>query len=178
LNVWQKIEGEWKSRAYMTVGVPGYLGMDVEPDYRDTLAMIAETAPPAIAANNDLQGLVDADNLFGLSINFRGGQRALLRFGLENQRVYLTGMAPATGAEAASTTYGRYLDNRVATTNPIEVTHMGAHLASSGELGYTYGTMTTQPMEGSSGYRTNYLRVWRFTNSNEWRIAMEFLSEY
>jgi hypothetical protein len=176
VNVWHKIAGDWKSMAFLVVNVPGFLSMDVEPDYRDTQAMMAETAHPASTANNDTQSLIDADNLFGLSINFQGGQRALLRYGLANQRVYLAGMAPATGAEAASTAYGRFLDNRVATTNPINVTHMGAYLSTSKELGYTYGTMTTEPMEGRSGFRTNYIRVWRFTTSNEWRIAMEFLS--
>ena len=129
-----------------------------------------------------MQSLIDADNLFGLSINFRGGQRALLRYGLENTRVYLPGMAPAIGAGAASSVYGTYLDNELSTTNPISLTHMGGFLSTSKELGYTYGIMETvtgelsEIIELDGGFHTSYLRQWRFSDNNEWRIAVEVLS--
>ncbi len=177
-NVWHKVDGNWKLMVMIVVRVPGFLSMDVETDYRSTQRVLAETAHPAMTENIDMQSLIDADNLFGLSINFRGGQRARLRYGLENQRVYLPGMAPAVGAEAASIAYGKFLDSRVATTNPINVKYMGGYLSTSKELGYTYGVMTTNDIQGESGLRANYLRIWRFSASNEWRIAMELLSEF
>jgi hypothetical protein len=152
--------------------------MDVGPDYRDTQRVLAETAPPEMTRDIDMASLIEADNRHAISINFRGGQRALLRYGLANQRVYLPGMAPGIGAESASTAYGRFLDNRVATTNPIVSTYLGGYLSTSRELGYTYGEMTTTEMQGRPGFRANYLRIWRFSTSNEWRIAMEFLSEF
>jgi len=178
VNVWHKVNGDWKLMLDMFARVPGFLSMDVEPDYRDTQQVLAETAPPEMTRDIDMQSLIDADNRHGISINFRGGQRALLRYGLENQRVYLPGMAPGIGAEAGSIAYGRFLDSRVATTNPITMTYMGGYLSTSKELGYTYGEMTTSEMQDRSGFRANYLRIWRFTTSNEWRIAMEFLSEF
>ncbi|MBL4819742.1 MAG: hypothetical protein JKY98_01955 [Gammaproteobacteria bacterium] len=178
VNVWHNVNGDWKLMVDMTVRVPGFLSMDVEPKYEDTLLVMAETAHPSLTGSNDLQGLIDADALFSLSINFRGGQRAMLRYGLEHQRVYLTNMAPAVGTAAASKAYGNFLDLRVATTNPISATYMGGFLSSSKELGYTYGIMTTDINEGTPGFKTNYLRVWRYTKDREWKITMEFLSEY
>ena len=135
-----------------------------------------ETAEQNTASleNNDMQSLVDADNLFGLSINFRGGQRALLRYGLESTRVYLPGMAPAIGTEASSV-YGAYLDSEISTSNPINLTHMGGFLSSSKEMGYTYGVMQTDNSPNEVGFRAGYLRQWRFKDNNEWGIAVEVL---
>ncbi len=178
VGIWQKPAGKWQLMADIVVRIPGVLSLDVTPDFEDTRLALNETAHPVMTANNDMQSLIDADNLFGLSINFRGGQRALLRYGLENQRVYLPGMAPAIGAAAASAVYGRFLDNQVTTTNPLNLTYMGGGLADSKELGYTYGVMSTSSDEANSGFKANYLRLWRFTSANEWRIAVEVLSPF
>ena len=142
--------------------------------------MLEETAHPVMAMveSNTLQSLVAADNLFGRSINIRGGQRALLRYGLENSRVYLPGMGPAVGAESASSVYGAFLDNQLSTTNPISMNHMGGYLSTSKEMGYTYGTMATNTdVDVEERFQASYLRLWRFTESNEWKIAVEVLSQ-
>ena len=36
--------------------------------------------------------------------------------------------------------------------------------------------MTASTDEANSGFRTNYLRLWRYTIDNEWRIAVEVLN--
>ncbi|MGE4630031.1 MAG: nuclear transport factor 2 family protein, partial [Pseudohongiellaceae bacterium] len=145
VSIWKKTGESWELMADMVAPIPGYLSLDVEPSPEDTLPVLEETAHPVLAMSEDntMQNLIDADNLFGLSINFRGGQRALLRYGLENSRVYLPNMGPAVGAEVASSVYGAYLDEELRTTNPISLTHRGGFLSSSKEMGYTYGTMAT-----------------------------------
>ena len=35
--------------------------------------------------------------------------------------------------------------------------------------------MSTNPEEAQVGFSRNYLRLWRLTKSNEWRIAVEVL---
>ena len=87
-------------------------------------------------------------------------------------------MAPAVGADAASSVYGAFLDNQLSTTNQISLTHRGGYLSESKELGYTYGTMETLEDDSQLGFRTSYLRLWRFTASNEWKIAVEVLKPY
>ncbi|MEX2468716.1 MAG: hypothetical protein WD396_03080, partial [Pseudohongiellaceae bacterium] len=78
VSVWRRRGGRWELMADMAVQIPGYLSMEVEPTFEDTRPVLEETAHPVMVRNNTLQGLIDADNLFGRSINFRGGQRALL----------------------------------------------------------------------------------------------------
>lgn len=180
ISMWRSSSAGWELMADIVVGIPGFLSLDVEPSHADTLPVIAETAIPASVsvAGNTLQSLVDADELFGRSINFRGGQRALLRYGLENTRVYLPGMGPAVGAEAASSVYGAFLDNQLATTNPVNLSNFGAYLSSSQEMGYTYGTMETDSSTAEAGFKTSYMRLWRFNQEGEWRIAVEVLSPF
>jgi len=180
VSIWRKREGRWVLMADLVVPIPGYLSLDVEANYEDTQPLLDETAHPVMAMNdtNTLQSLIEADNLFGRSINFRGGQRAMLRYGLENGRVYLPGMAPAVGAESASLVYGAFLDDKLSTTNPISLNYVGGFLSASKEMGYTYGTMATTESTAESGFRTNYLRLWRFTAANEWKIAVEVLTPY
>jgi hypothetical protein len=180
ISIWQKQENRWVLMADIVAVIPGFLSLEVEPNFDDTRPVLEETAHPvmATAETNNMQLLIDRDNLFGQSINFRGGQRALLRYGLENTRVYVPGMAPAVGAESASSGYGAFLDTQLSTTNQISLSHMGGFLSASKEVGYTYGTMETLQDDTQQGFRTSYMRLWRFTESNEWKIAVEVLSPY
>jgi hypothetical protein len=180
ISVWKKASGKWQLMADIVVGIPGFLSLDVEANFADTTPVLDETAHPVLAMdqNNTMQSLIDADNLFGRSINFRGGQRALLRYGLQNTRVYLPGMAPAVGAESASSVYGAFLDNQLSTTNPVSLTFIGGYLSQSKEMGYTYGTMEADTDDDEAAFVTDYLRLWRFSDSNEWRIAVEVLSPH
>ena len=180
ISIWLKQEGRWVLMADIVAGIPGFLSLEVEPTFEDTRPVLEETAHPvmAMSESNNMQLLIDRDNLFGQAINFRGGQRALLRYGLENTRVYLPGMAPAVGADAASSVYGAFLDNQLSTTNQISLTHVGGYISESKEVGYTYGTMATIADESEQSFRTSYMRLWRFTASNEWKIAVEVLNPY
>ncbi len=180
ISIWRKRGIRWELMADLAVLIPGYLSMDVQPNFDDTRPVLAETAPPhvAMADPNPMESLVEADLTFGRSINFRGGRRALLRYGMENSRVYLPGMAPAVGAEDASTVYGAFLDTQLEATIPIALNHAGGYLAASRELGYTYGTMHEEGATETLGFRANYLRLWRLGMDDEWRIAVEVLSPY
>lgn len=180
ISIWRKRGIRWELMADLAVLIPGYLSMDVLPNFDDTRPVLDEVAPSAVAMadSRPMETLVEADFTFGQSINFRGGRRALLRYGMENSRVYLPGMAPAVGAEDASTVYGAFLDTQLEATVPITLNHVGGYLAASQELGYTYGTMQEGGATAVAGFRANYLRLWRLTTANEWRIAVEVLSPY
>ena len=180
ISIWRKRGIRWELMADLGVLIPGYLSMDVQPNFEDTRPVLEETAPPFLALSdpNPMETLVEADLTFGRSINFRGGRRALLRWGMENSRVYLPGMAPAVGAEDASTVYGAFLDTQLEATIPIALNRVGGFLAASQELGYSYGTMQEEGATEESGFRANYLRFWRLNAAGEWRIAVEVLSPY
>lgn len=180
ISIWRKQGIRWELMADLAVLIPGYLSMDVQPNFEDTRPVLQETAPPLVALSDPdpMETLVEADLTFGRSINFRGGRRALLRWGMENSRVYLPGMAPAVGAEDASTVYGAFLDTQLEATIPIALNHVGGFLAASQELGYSYGTMHEEGATEEAGFRANYLRFWRLNGAGEWRIAVEVLSPY
>ncbi len=175
VSVWRKVEGDWKLAADIAVFIPGFLSLEVEPAFEDTRPAFAETAPADEAAGNAPAGLAEADAIFGRAINIRGGERALLRHGMESIRVYLPGMGPAVGADVAGSVYGAFLDELLSPATPVEMEHMGGYLSASKEVGYTYGVLTTNPEEAQPGFRSNYLRLWRFGRSGEWRIAVEVL---
>jgi len=172
VTIWRKFDGEWRMAADMTVRVPGVLSLDVNADISETMQSLDE-ATAANVAHNTLESLVQADERFISSINFRGGMRAMLRYGLETQRVYVPGMAPGIGLEAGAQVYGAYLDDSLA-MSALQHDSRGFFLSESGDAGYTFGTMSAQ----GSDFNTNYLRYWRFTPEGEWRIAVEVLNPY
>ena len=180
ISVWRKQQGQWKLAADMAVFIPGFLSLEVEPAFADTQPVFAETASPQIADSefNTMQRLIETESNYGRSINIRGGERALLRYGMENIRVYLPDMGPAIGADVASSVYGTFLDTLLERLTPISLNHMGGYLSESGEMGFTYGIMATNPEEVQPGFRTNYLRLWRLSSNNEWRIAVEVLRPF
>ena len=180
ISIWKNNETRWELMADIVVPIPGFLSLEVSPNWSDTLPLFEETID-SILVLNDLttdEGLRAADDRFGQSINFRGGQRALLRYGLENTRVYLPGMGPAVGAEAASSVYGAFLDSQLLTTNPISLSYSGGYLSTSREMGFTYGVMTEETEILDERFRASYMRLWRFNSDNEWRIAVEVLSPF
>lgn len=180
ISIWKNSDTRWELMADIVVPIPGFLSLEVSPNWSDTLPLFEETIDPSLVLN-DLtteKGLRAADDRFGQSINFRGGQRALLRYGLENTRVYLPGMGPAVGAEAASSVYGAFLDSQLLTTNPISLSYFGGYLSTSREMGFTYGIMTEDTEILDEKFRASYMRLWRFNNDNEWRIAVEVLSPF
>ena len=180
ISIWKNSDTRWELMADIVVPIPGFLSLEVAPNWSDTLPLFEETIDPTLASN-DLtteEGLRAADARFGDSINFRGGQRALLRYGLENTRVYLPGMGPAVGAEAASSVYGAFLDSQLLTTNPISLSYSGGYLSTSREMGFTYGIMTENTKILDERFRASYMRLWRFNSDNEWRIAVEVLSPF
>lgn len=174
VTIWRKLEGQWRMVADMVVRVPGVLSLDVEPDIAETDQLMAETAPAEMAAHNTLESLLEADERFIESVNFRGGRRAIVRYGVEHLRMFVPGMAPGIGNESGAAVYGAFMDEQMALST-LSYEPAGAYMASSGDAGYTFGTMS---VEGNSAFSTNYLRYWHFTKTGEWKVAVEVLSPF
>ncbi|MDX1491776.1 MAG: hypothetical protein R3332_10845 [Pseudohongiellaceae bacterium] len=170
VTIWRKFDEEWRILADMAVRVPGVLSLDIEPDIAETMQTLSEAAGPELTKDNDLASLEEAEERFISSINFRGGRRAIARYGLDNQRIYVPGMAPGIGVSTGSTVYGAFLEDRLSIST-ISYELSGSFISKSGDVGYTYGTMTAE----GSGFETSYLRYWRFTKAGEWRVAVEVL---
>lgn len=173
VTIWRKADGDWRMVADMVVRVPGVLSLDVEPDIAETDQLLAETAISEIAEQNTLESLLEADERFIAAVNFRGGRRAIVRYGVEHLRIFVPGMAPGIGNESGAAVYGAFMDEQMA-MSPLSYEPAGAYMSVSGDAGYTYGTMSVE----ANSFTTNYLRYWHFTKSGEWKIAAEVLSPF
>jgi hypothetical protein len=173
ITIWQQTEGQWTMDADISLIIPGYLSLEVEPALQDTDLASAESPDHLLIQGNSFQSVLEAESRFVSAVNYRGGRRAMLRYGLENQRVYVPGMAPAVGADSGALAYGMFLDDTLS-MDLLRHESAGGGISASGEFAYTFGTMGSE----NSSFATNYLRVWRFTHDHEWKIAIEVLRPY
>jgi len=67
ISIWRYVDASWQLMADITVNIPGFLSLDVEPNFADTLPLIEETANPRSVGvmENTVQSLIDADELYG-----------------------------------------------------------------------------------------------------------------
>lgn len=173
VSIWRQIDKNWELMADISITVPGVLSLDVEPSLEETDKAFKESPSTSQIRNSSFADVIETEARFIEAINYRGGRRALLSFGLENQRLYVPGMAPAIGSEAAAMTYGSFLDESLS-MDLLQHEQVGGFLSASGEMAYTYGTMRS----GSTRFRSNYLRLWRYTSNEEWKVAVEVLKPF
>ncbi|MDT8428550.1 MAG: hypothetical protein RQ757_07260 [Pseudomonadales bacterium] len=173
VSIWHQTGKTWELMVDIAITVPGVLSLDVVPSLEETNRAFDESPNTNQIRNASFGAVADTEARFIEAINYRGGRRALLSFGLENQRIYVPGMAPAIGREAGAMAYGNFLDDSLS-MDLLQHEQMGGFLSASGEMAYTYGTMNS----GSTRFRTNYLRLWRYTNDEEWKVAVEVLKPF
>jgi ketosteroid isomerase-like protein len=114
-----------------------------------------------------IKSLLDTDA--ALTNAARGGQVDAYRGHLaENARLHRPDVMPLVGQEAII----RWL-----TTQPAYASGESrfAHVASSGDLGYSYGTYVLRDRQASRGF---YLRVWTRGRDGVWRVALDVLQPH
>ncbi len=173
ISIWHQKDGNWLLEADIAISIPGILSIEVEPGMQESNRAFLESPDMARISTSSFDDVLVTENLFVSAINYRGGRRAMLQHGLENQRVYVPGMAPAIGSDSAALAYGIFLDDTLSMAL-LKHESLGGDISASGELAYTYGTMGSE----SSQFNTNYLRLWRYTVEGDWKIAIEVLNPY
>jgi ketosteroid isomerase-like protein len=58
---------------------------------------------------------------------------------------------------------------------PYTIEAMGGDLASSGDLGYTYGVIGWGPRSAGGKREASYLWIWKRARGGEWRIAVDVM---
>lgn len=79
-------------------------------------------------------------------------------------RLYREGSMPVVGRAAVR----KLLDG---SERALAARPAAADIASSGDLGYTYGVAS--PPQGSEGDSVSYLRIWRSDHGGRWTIALD-----
>lgn len=82
-------------------------------------------------------------------------------------RMYRNGERPARGREACLDLLGLTLADAPQPTDAVRWDPLGAGVAGSGDLGYSYG------YAGVTEDSTSYLRIWRRRPHGEWKIVLD-----
>lgn len=82
-------------------------------------------------------------------------------------RLYRPGKEPITDSEAIL----KHIDAEL----PITFTKAGQQLASSGDLGYVYGTAVVQ-LTGNQTKAANYIHVWKQEEDHGWKLVLDLIT--
>ena len=108
--------------------------------------------------------LLDAEQRFIQSVKEKGAMVSYSNFAANNLHVYRNGNFPSQQKSEGI----EILKNQEL---PKDFSPLATQIASSGELGFTYGFSVNAKNDSSS-----YIRVWR--KDKEWRIAMDILEPF
>jgi ketosteroid isomerase-like protein len=143
---------------------PKDLRVAPSPDWR-----VAGTAAARAAAADANRLLLQADAALARVSQARGAAAAFRSRSAPHLRLLRSGELAATGNEA---------HGLLSTVVTYRWQPAGGNVASSGDLGYTWGTFVsiTGPAAARINERGDYLRVWRRRADGEWVVVLDLTS--
>ena len=157
-SVWRHV-GEAPWRVFIDLGIS-----TPEPCAAPTSFERAPGAEPS-ATPLTREALVEADRGLAELASKAGLGQALASVADAHVRIHREGRQPLVGRQSM---IEALKDDRT----PWNCTLMGALVATSGDLGVTYGRATSQERAGPVAY----VRVWRAGGQGRWRLAFDTLS--
>ena len=167
LAYWRRDGGEWKLWAIVVNPSPAAPDVPPAPVGRRSPAG-AESAPPATPDH-----LEAADSAFSARSASAGVGPAFREFA-EPMALALAG--PGHGMIWGDSAVGAYFGGVIPATDGLTWAPRIAHLAPSGDLGFTIGDAVYRhaPTQGAEQrYYTKYLTVWRRQPDGSWRYAAD-----
>ena len=167
VSVWRKqADGRWKvvidggNHHAPPLQVTGKLEFRAAP-----VKVKRKHRPLPLASGPELVRLQAAERVL-ISAWASGGSAALVAHGTLDLR-YLPADAPLVSGRAA-------VESTLTTRqDTLRFTPGGAEIASSGDLGYSYGTATRKAGPSAAVSVGGYLRVWRRSERGVWQVALE-----
>ena len=176
LTVWRRqADGAWKVVADLGAATPPPAGSDAAVGGGVEHGRIGEGAPAgrglAERAEAAQHALMAADRGFGGDATVHGARAAYMAVIAGEARFYRDGAPPAVGREAVGKLLGAYAQ-RSTSWEPT-----AAVVASSGDLGYTYGkTAVMGPGKpGSIRQPGLYFRVWERQGDGPFKIVVDLV---
>jgi len=176
VTVWRRqADGAWKVVADLGVTTPPPAGPDAAAGGAVGYGRIAGGAPAGQGlpetAETAQHALLAADRAFGGDATVHGARAAYMAVIADEARFYRDGTPPAIGREAV----GRILGNHPQRASSWEPT--AAVVASSGDLGYTYGkTAVMRPgRPGRIGLPGLYFRIWERQGGGPFKIVVDLV---
>jgi ketosteroid isomerase-like protein len=166
-SVWQKqADGSWKVVVDLGISTPAPSPDAPAPAFQQPRKLGGDLAPAQSKFDSTQAELLAADRALLQAERARGVAAALPAAMIEEARLHRNDMFPIVGRRAISA----YLKGRQAHVNGVP---MKAATATSGDLGYTYGSYELRAAATQEkGY---YVRVWKRVG-NKWRVALDTAS--
>lgn len=156
-TVWKKNEnGEWKAAIDLGVSLPSIDSTGVDITILKSVNRSFEETM--------VDELLDRDEEYTDKLNAQ--QRSYLKTYFANDsRIHRNGAGPFVGAASF---------RQIAETSKYFFEPVDGEIASSGDLGYTYGNVSVRK-QGEAPQQLNYLRVWRKDKYGNWMIVLDVI---
>jgi ketosteroid isomerase-like protein len=160
-SVWKKqTDGTWKVAFDNGISYSKAIKR-TEPEH---VKMLSSVKTKAGISGQSLTDLMDTERKFIKSFNDKGMIASYSQFAADNMRVYRNGNFPSQQKREALELLKKQGEQK-------DFSPMETQIASTGELGYTYGISVDANNDSSS-----YIRVWR--KDKEWKIAVDMLAPF
>jgi ketosteroid isomerase-like protein len=164
LTVWKKQStGEWK----VILDGGSTTPMATGPKHKFTFPSGADKdipGPPVMNVGQKSKELIEQDIKF--QTEWKKNPSAFSSLLAPDARIQLSGHLPTTNADTIKS-WVNQLD-RSLTWQPV-----GAGAATSGDMGFTYGLITTQKNEAVKGH---YVLIWKKRPGSTWHIVLEMMN--
>jgi ketosteroid isomerase-like protein len=171
-TIWKRqADGSWKAALDLGVTNP-------EPPVPEAPAIsltgpvrVEVAAVPRVDFGTAIAALLDADRAFAAATLEKGAPVSYEPVLTDDVRLLRASRQPVLGREAV---------RALLAENPMPTTWepLGGGVATSGDLGYTYGFVKRHEEGPESPWinTSNYLRVWRREKDGPWKLAFEIFS--
>lgn len=125
-------------------------------------------AEPEVNVDKDerLQEMVEADKAFSAESEKNGMKKAFLAFSADDAVLLRPGFLPIVEGDVI-----RFLNAQEDTSFVMTWEPLGADIASSGDMGFTYGTYKVATADTT--LLGTYLNVWRKQEDGSWKFVVD-----
>ena len=169
ISVWKKqADNSWK--VVIDVGIshphPGYDLRIVALETEHPVVYPAQKMKPSPKINGSV--LLELDQNFSNQAEGLGIQMAFQSYASPEVRLYRDGSFPIVGLEFSLTWLSDF-------TGTYRWTPQAADVASSGDMGYTYGTgeYSFEKIDSLFVEKFSYLRIWKIDHQGDWKLTLE-----
>lgn len=159
VSIWQKqADHSWKVLIDVGISHPA-------PNYQLTDTVLTVSPPEPISftrSSGDTSLLRQLDHSFSDSARVLGYRQTLENFASSEVRIYRETHFPFVGVQKVN----EEIDG------PISWNPLSSGIASSGDLGYTYGIANSGPEE-TELEKASYLRIWKREADDDWKLVLE-----
>jgi len=172
VTIWkERSDGAW--RVALDLGISHHASAEALANVVPATSTFTPAKVDAAHAANSRADLLDAERAL-ISRYAQSGTDAFLATLSTEARLYRPSLSPALSPGVIKS----YFETQRDIARPIYELIDG-ETASSGDLGYVYGWVTTtaSAAEKTETKRTNYLRIWKREDGRSWRVVVDVTNE-